>query len=199
MLGNDVIDLGDPETRARHARFDARVFTPAERAALAGAADAERLRWRLWAAKEAAFKCAAKLAPGTRFVPRCFAVELEGERRASVRCGELSLRVVWLDEGELVHAIATDGADPERDVLRGTARVAEVEDPESASRTGHALLTELAAARLGCHARELAIARNGRAPRLLRLGLPLGFDCSLAHHGRFAAAAVERSPVRGSA
>ena len=36
MLGNDIIDLGDPETRpgARHPRFDARVFTREERAAL---------------------------------------------------------------------------------------------------------------------------------------------------------------------
>jgi len=78
MLGNDVIDLGDPETLpgALHPRFDARVFTPHERAALANAARPERLRWRLWALKEAAYKCLKKLEPQTGFSPQRFAVQL---------------------------------------------------------------------------------------------------------------------------
>ena len=45
MLGNDVVDLGDPECReARlHPRFDARVFTPEERTALRGSDAPARL------------------------------------------------------------------------------------------------------------------------------------------------------------
>ena len=41
MVGDDVVDLADPEARADalHPRFDARVFAPAERAALAASAD----------------------------------------------------------------------------------------------------------------------------------------------------------------
>ena len=44
MLGNDVVDLADPETRraALHPRFDARAFAPRERAALAAASDRQR-------------------------------------------------------------------------------------------------------------------------------------------------------------
>ena len=53
MLGNDVIDLADPETSSRHPRFDARVFGATERALLARSEDAGRLRQVLWAAKEA--------------------------------------------------------------------------------------------------------------------------------------------------
>ena len=54
MVGNDVVDLGDAETRGgpSHPRFDARVFAPAELAALAASAAPNRLRWSLWAAKE---------------------------------------------------------------------------------------------------------------------------------------------------
>ena len=47
MIGNDVVDLDDPESRsaARHARFDARAFTFAEQTMLRTSADGERLRW----------------------------------------------------------------------------------------------------------------------------------------------------------
>ena len=56
MLGNDVVDLGDPETLrgAQHPRFDARVFTREERAAIADSPAPERLRWSLWPALAAA-------------------------------------------------------------------------------------------------------------------------------------------------
>src|SRR5512147_2410613 len=120
MLGNDVVDLGDPETRpdARHPRFDARVFTREERAALASAAQPERLRWSLWAAKEAAYKCLKKLEPATCFSPVRFAVRFETERTGSVQAGGRRLRVALFAEGDALHAIATDAADPELAVLR---------------------------------------------------------------------------------
>ena len=56
LVGNDVVDLGDPSIRASHlsARFVARVCTDVERAALAEAADPKTLLWSFFAAKEAA-------------------------------------------------------------------------------------------------------------------------------------------------
>ena len=69
MVGDDVVDLGDPEARAVHPRFDARVFGTAERALLAASREPECLRWVLWAAKEAAWKLAAKRGPRPIFSP----------------------------------------------------------------------------------------------------------------------------------
>jgi hypothetical protein len=199
MLGNDVIDLGDPETRpgAHHPRFDARVFTPDERAALASAAHPERLRWRLWALKEAAYKCLKKLAPETCFSPRRFAVRLAGDRPFAVDHAGRRLRVALWEEGDALHAIATDGADPERDVLRALRALPAAAEPAHASAAVRALARDAAAAHLGCAPDELRFASAGRAPLLSRGAAPLLLDLSLSHHGRFLAAAVETG--RGSA
>ena len=87
MIGNDVVDLRDPETRpgAQHARFDARVFAASERLALERSRDAGRLRWILWAAKESAFKAARRCDPATVFAPSHFVVELGEGLRGRVR------------------------------------------------------------------------------------------------------------------
>jgi phosphopantetheinyl transferase (holo-ACP synthase) len=193
MLGNDVIDLADPETLADalHPRFDARVFTNAERALLARSPCTSRLRWRLWAVKEAAYKCAVKLAPGTRFSPARFEVGFADERQGGVRWGTARLRFALFEEGERLHAVATDGADPER-VLHSLCELPAGAGHEQASSAVRELARGALAAALGCAAGELAIGRRGRIPVLLRRGAPLGLDCSLAHHGRFAAAAIER-------
>jgi phosphopantetheinyl transferase (holo-ACP synthase) len=196
MLGNDVIDLGDPETRAgtQHPRFDARVFSAAERAALARSPQPERLRWRLWALKEAAYKCVKKLAPDTGFSPRRFEVRLQGERARSVAHAGRRLRVALWEQGDAIVAIATDGADPETCVLRAFATLPAGCKPERASAAVRALARDTAAAHLGCAPGELAFARAGRAPSLERGGAPLRVDLSLAHHGRFLAAALETGP-----
>ena len=193
MLGNDVIDLGDPEARpgALHPRFDARVFTPDERAALACAAHPERLRWRLWAMKEAAYKCLKKLEPATCFSPRHIRVRLEGERAESVHCAGRRLRVALWEEGDALHAIATDGADPEHDVLRALTALPAAAEPAHASAAVRTLARTAAAAHLRCAPGDLAFIHEGRAPRLQRCGLPVDLDLSLAHHGRFLAAALE--------
>ena len=83
MLGNDIVDLGDPESRAegRHARFDGRVFDETERVLIDAAPEPERVRWLLWAAKESAYKAARKEDPHTVFAPSCFVVRLEGDAR----------------------------------------------------------------------------------------------------------------------
>jgi len=58
MLGNDIVDLADPEAceSTLHPRFDARVFAAPERVLLAAAADRGALRWALWAAKEREYR-----------------------------------------------------------------------------------------------------------------------------------------------
>jgi hypothetical protein len=200
MLGNDVIDLGDPETRpgARHPRFDARVFTRAERAALAAAADPARLRWSLWAAKEAAYKCLKKLAPGTCFSPVRFEVRLESSRTGSVDFGGRRLRVALFAEGDALHAVATDAGDPERAVLRAVSALPAADGFACASEAVRALARDAAAAHLGCAPAELELSREGRVPRLRRRGAKHALDLSLSHHGRFLAVALETHPEPGA-
>ena len=87
MLGNDVIDLRDPETwpGACHPRFDRRVFTPAECATIAASPRPAMTRWVHWAAKESAYKAARRQRPATIFAPRRFGVDARG--RLGRRCG----------------------------------------------------------------------------------------------------------------
>jgi len=100
MIGNDIVDLGDPRTFRLHPRFDSRVFTGCERERVEDHTD----RWLLWACKEAAFKALNGIDPSVRFVPSEF--EVQG---GSVRWFQISLPVrVELGEG-YVHAIAGCG------------------------------------------------------------------------------------------
>ena len=80
MLGNDVVDLHDPDSDAAtlSARFDARVFTEGERLAIDSHADPAAHRWRHWAAKEAAYKALRRRRPSVPFSPIRFEVDLRG-------------------------------------------------------------------------------------------------------------------------
>ncbi len=71
MIGNDIVDLADPETScgACHPRFDHRVFAPAELELLATTRSHVRMRWILWSAKEAAYKAARQACATTVFSP----------------------------------------------------------------------------------------------------------------------------------
>jgi len=177
MVGNDVVDLRDPEL-LRHPgspRFDARVLTPGERDRLASAADPVRLRWRLWAAKEAAFKLASRAEPGLVFAPSRFVVSEAGDAVAVPGRAPVRLRV---DEGERhVHAIAWEGGPPP---LCDVAFL-ESDAPDAQSRAVRALaLDALARAGLpGCEIR-----REGRAPVLYHEGRRSARCLSLSHHGR---------------
>jgi hypothetical protein len=72
MLGNDIIDLRDPDARPEsfRARFDDRVFSAEEQRAIARDANPLARRWAHWGAKEAAYKLAKQLDPTFVFSPR---------------------------------------------------------------------------------------------------------------------------------
>lgn len=190
LVGNDVVDLDEPDNGRsfRAARFVARIASAEERARIASAREPYVLVASLFAAKEAAFKVVAKLAPDTVFAHRRFRVgaELDAVEYDGLR---LALRV---ERGEgFVHAVASTEGSP-----TASARLdAGVGDLGIAAR---ALARELAAARLACDASEIAIVRPPRPgswdgfgpPRVERCGAPVGIDVSLSHDGRFVAAAI---------
>ena len=195
MIGNDVVDLEDPETRpgAHHPRFDARVFAGAELNWLRRSGAPERLRWMLWAAKEAAYKVARKLDPRAAFAPARFAVQLDGSLRGRVEHAGRSLWLAVREDASSVHAIASDAElDPGR-LLLGQQRLGAGGVPPGAE-PGFAvrrLAVQELALRLGAAPGELEIGQRGRIPELRRRGEAAGLDLSLSHHGGLIAFACE--------
>jgi phosphopantetheinyl transferase (holo-ACP synthase) len=193
MLGNDVIDLADPETVSRHPRFDARVFSRAERAVLAAAPDAHRMRQILWAAKESTYKAARRHAPETVFSPRRFAVELEGDGAARVRFPGGAARVRVERDGDCVHAVAIlEGSDPRR-LVWATGPLPTAAHPNAPSEASRALAVAALAPRLRADPARLCIGREGRLPCLEGCTA-----LSLSHHGRFVAYAALLAPPTGA-
>jgi phosphopantetheinyl transferase (holo-ACP synthase) len=209
IVGNDVVDLGDPECRLEslHPRWAGRVFAESERAALerAGGGPGEgpearserrRLAWALWAAKESAYKAVKRRDPRTVFAPASFVVELsdlppgEGVVAGRVRHSGERLAVAVRLAGDYVHAVAASGtaASPVRAAVERA-----VEDASGAARR---LAIAHVGRALGIPPDTLAVA--GRPPVLRRHGRPLDACLSLSHHGRFVAFACA-GPQGGSA
>ena len=206
LVGNDIVDLHDPESRpgALHARFDARVFTPAEREALSVSAPASasrhELRWTLWAAKESAYKVAKKLDPAVRFLPRGFVVRRITEGRAVVMHQTGSFDVQLDRTDEWVRAVATVSAasapSTTRPVSGGVERLkAPGADP---SRTVRELACEALGSWMNLPPGQVQIAADRGIPVALWRNRRLPVDLSLSHHGRFVAWAwtgsLKRSP-----
>ena len=186
-LGNDVVDLADPETRLAdlHPRWVERVFTPRERAALEASPSRHRLHWALWAAKESAYKARKRLTPGTVFSPLEFAVDLAPLPASGVgvvvgrvahRDGRFDLEVRI--NRESVHAVVRSPGDVSGPLLLGLGTTDR--DPSRAAR-------RLAAATIG-PALDLdpaAVEVVDRPPVAVHRGVRLDTVLSLSHHGRF--------------
>ena len=198
MVGNDVVDLRDPDTApgSTSLRFDARVFCEEELDSLASSPSRVRRRWRLWAAKEAAYKLCVKRDPTTVFAPSRFRVRLaEGAREASVQtpCGVVRVRL--REEDDHLHAVATTA--PAGEIVSGAGRIAAArpglsqgDDPSAAVRR---FALDRLARRLAVRPGTLEIRKCGRVPVLWQAGAPAAGDLSLSHHGGAVAFAYERS------
>lgn len=212
MIGNDVVDLEDPDTRPEtfRPRFDERVFDPSERRAITRDDDPHARRWAHWAAKEAGYKLARQVDETfvftpSRLVARFDAVESEAGGR-TVRRGCLGLPralAPGFDQLELrsdetserVHVLAAPpGAD--WDAIVSSIELAESGDDPSAHVRA---LARLAIARdLGIDEARVAIGRRGdpraggaaRIPTVVIDGARSGLALSLSHHGRFVACAM---------
>lgn len=208
MLGNDIVDLGDPETfvAARHPRFDARVFSAAERAAIESSATPNELRWSFWAAKESAYKLMRKSACKLIFAPQKFCVKFDvyatqsqaGLGRVRIDGETLPVRIVRVvprageASGVALHAVCTL---PGQAADSWCAGVAEIETLRSVSEPS--LLPSAAVRRLAlqavAHAFRLDVTRlcierdADRIPYFTFRDARLAVSLSLAHHGRFVA------------
>jgi phosphopantetheinyl transferase (holo-ACP synthase) len=187
MIGNDVVDLaeaGEPSPR-----FVARVLAPAEReVARAGGAAAV---WRLWAAKEAAYKALARRDPELPFAHARFVVDVEA---GVVRHADAEVRVSWSERGRAIACVAHDGGA----VLVAVAAMREAEGAETvpaAERSSYAVRW-LARRLLGEPSIEVVRPDRGPgrrpgAPEVWRGGRRLDdIEISLSHDGEFVACAA---------
>jgi len=197
MIGNDVVDLGDADSRVagHHPRFDDRVFTSTERDLIAANAAGERVRWLLWAAKESAYKAVRREDVRAVFSPSHFVVRMTPGSPATVEAEGRTFDVEFSGDEEHVHAIAYGHGDADAVVYGAVARLV----PGAASTPSEVVrritLTTLSRL-LGVAVADLAIDRDGRVPTLRLRGRPCAAEISLSHHGRFVAFAC-RWPGRG--
>jgi hypothetical protein len=191
MIGNDVVDLGHRGVQpgAQHPRFDARVFSAEELAALERSAARERLRWMLWAAKEAAYKVAKKLDGAVVWAPARFHVELDSRLCGRVVNGALALGVRVQETRDWVHALAYDAGARAEAQHAGVGRLPSA--GADASCAARAFACSELAGLLGRAPEALAVEKRGRIPVLSVGGAPAPADLSLSHHGRFVAYACE--------
>lgn len=189
MVGNDVVDLTDDESGADacHPRFDLRVFTDRERDALGRVGDLRAGRWRLWAAKESAYKVMAGLDPSTRFIPRRFEVHFGGWDRGVVRYEGRELHIRFDEITGGVHAVCAPDLDTLDSIRTEVARRDPNDDPSEAVR---ALARASLATELEVPPKGITISRGGRPPPLVTVAAqPIAGALSLSHHGRLVACA----------
>jgi len=187
-VGNDVVDLADPETRlcGLRPRWVERVFGAAERQALDASSSRHLLHWALWAAKESAYKARKRFEPKTVFSPKEFEVELSPlPAAAGVAVGrvfhggqvfDVDVRV----DGASVHAVATSRDEKGARVLWKVERA--LGDPGVAARR---LAARAIGPALGLDPFGLRIV--GRPPVATSRDRRIEVGVSLSHHGRFVA------------
>ena len=186
MIGNDVVDLDDPETAAEglNPRFDERVFTGAELRRLAVVDNARAFRWIVWAAKESAYKLAKRWDPTTVFAHSLFETDLDEDGTGPVRRGGWCCTVAVSREGSAIHAIATATEGDRQRVVSGLGKVRQGDDSSVRVRE---LASNSVARHLQIEPVTVTItAGEDRIPVLRVDGRPSG-HLSLSHHGGLAA------------
>lgn len=198
MVGNDIVDLRDHDSDIASYRgdFDARVFTASERKRLAQSREPTRERWRLWAAKEAAYKLARQFDPATVFSPRKFEVCAAGvAERALVKHGKDRFFVCLDETPEHIHAIAVKNESELSGVVSrvGILCAGEESNESTAVRT---LACDTIAEHFTVPRASLEIRKEGRIPKLYAGDRPMGLDVSLSHHGQWVAFACHEGEAR---
>ncbi len=211
FIGNDIVDLTDPENRRRSkdARYISRVLNPREREMVSRSPDPDAMLWSLWACKEASYKALIK-ASKVSSSPLKYSVLLGPQTKphqlmAIVETPEGEVAVLLTMRKKYVHAVAsTDGASS-----FGSLRCAAVSlklsrkeitpDIQSQAARGAAIIK--ISKYLKKKPEQLDIVRcvlNGRElspPVLLLDGAETGIDISLSHDGLYAAYAFQAEPL----
>lgn len=190
MIGNDVIDLNDPESlpHKQHRRFDRMAFTADERAQLRKRGNRQADRWSMWASKEAAYKLLKQSDESVRFIPRRFNVELSGSDECLVVHENIKVWIRLKTGADYIHALALKTEPLEQDELPPVV-IVRLETPPARppSTRIRKLVCRMAAQWFGCRETELNVVTENKIPRLVDAkGAHRGY-LSLSHHGRYMA------------
>jgi hypothetical protein len=214
MLGNDIVDLHDPESQPEsfRPRFDERVFSKDEQWAIAQDPDPHARRWAHWAAKEAAYKLARQLDSTFIFSPRRLVAHFAPvETRIGVRllrrghlllegCGvgngvsALRIALRSFETAEYVHVVAVPESTDWGAVDYAVNAVSSVDAVEGHGEDGDRVDASAAvrtmaiaeiARRLGVALDRLSIGHRGRIPTILLDGAETSLSLSLSHHGNW--------------
>lgn len=203
MLGNDVVDLQDPDSRPEsfRPRFDERVFSPDEQRAIAHDANPLARRWAHWAAKEAAYKLARQIdstfifSPGrliASYAPVEARVRGRLERRGHLLLGQsharnevapLRIALRSFETRERIHVVAVPETADWGAVDFAVERLA-ADEKDSSAAVRTMAIAEIGR-RLGVTLDRLSIGRRGRIPTVLLDGSVTSLSLSLSHHGNW--------------
>jgi phosphopantetheinyl transferase (holo-ACP synthase) len=203
LIGNDIVDLCSFDAPLyRHVRYLGRACTPAEASALRHSRQPARDLAVVWAAKEAAFKLAAKVYGRKHFVPREFMTNFAdsgpvlSEMTLEVSFDEAVARVAVSLRPKWVHAIATFGERCSLDwrvrEIQGRVpnQLAPAEESECARRLALELFAEYGF-------EGVTIDSKRGIPELQRASTSYTeLHVSLSHHGMYVAAAAAWSAER---
>jgi hypothetical protein len=204
MLGNDVVDLRDLDTRPEtfRPRFDERVFAPLERRAIERDPQPHARRWAHWAAKEAAYKLAKQVDADFVFSPVNLvarfstAVDPPGdrvERRGTLELpyaiapGIRNLELRSFETPDRVHVLALPAGSDWEAVVSAVEPVLQTTDSSVAVRN---LAIQRIAQDLGVAPPRIAIGCRGRIPTVEIDGSRSTMAISLSHHGGWIACAM---------
>ena len=190
MIGNDVIDLVDPDSQPgrQHRRFDKLAFTCEERRVLRRMGNSHTQRWCMWAAKEAAYKLLKQTDSSISFAPRRFEVSWQGHDRCTVVHKERTAWVQLRFGNDYVHALALSDAPSDDQQLPPVAIIRLDAAPQRPpSIEIRKLVKRMASLWLGQKATNLKVVTEEKIPRLVDAkGDHCGY-LSLSHHGRYMA------------
>lgn len=216
MIGNDVVDLRDPDARPEtfRPRFDERVFSLDERRAIAHDAVPIARRWAHWGAKEAAYKLAKQIDSTFVFSPARLVANFTSHEGGSNRAGGglerrghlelppmssgpsgngiMTLDLRSFETFEQVHVVAAPAGSDWGAIDVAVREIDPLtEDPSAAVR---AMAIRETSRTLGVTEERLTIGRDGRIPTVGFDGLRTSLCLSLSHHGRWISYAM-RLPI----
>lgn len=211
FIGNDIVDLTDPENRRKgtDARYISRILNPRELEMISGSPDPDTMLWSLWACKEASYKALVK-ARKVSSSPLKYSVLFGPQPRphqftAIVETPEGEVSVLLTRRKKYVHAVASTGGEGSINSLRWAAvslklpRKEITPDIQSRAARGAAIMSiakflkkkpeQLDIIRRALNAGELG------PPILLLDGAETGIDISLSHDGLYLAYAFQAGPL----
>ncbi len=198
LVGNDIVDLTYcDEPRRSHVSHLERVCTRREAQLVRQSAFPDRAFSLLWAAKEAAYKLVSRRRTLPHFVPRSFVVDhLDGEdlafcRDLEVQAEGCAAQISLSANNNWAHAIATFPG-PALTLVRWQARrIAGTSECEPTARQQSEAVRLLAKELLGESSEHGTLKFSGKIPEFDPSSAnEAAVSVSLAHHGKYVAAAI---------